>query len=203
MRALAALALDDPGIEPWAYLNHGGPTGAPVPLSPDPLVGYEWWPSVNATALQCYDVLPVAVTVLANGAAFGELASLTTATPRVTVSGAGSFMVDIGTESAAWLEFDSPNLAPGDLHLVQLGISEWAEPLKQGVPVAYGSGCGGGGSTCTYRLETNSELYEGVRYAFFTTAAAPSAPFTITAMRAVSQVCACVRGACGCVYWFV
>ena len=99
--------------------------------------------------------------------------------PSVTASGAGSFTVDFATESAAWVEVDSPDIAAADAALLSLGFSEWAgEALKQQAPKRYGN---------TFRLETNDQLYEGVRYGFVTLSAAPSAPFTITAVRAVSQ----------------
>ena len=64
--------------------------------------------------------------------------------------------------------------------------------FKQGGAHVYGTNCGTGGADniCTYRLETNPvgpELYEGVRYGFITLRSAPSAPFTITALRVVGQ----------------
>ena len=69
-------------------------------------------------------------------------------------------------ESAAWIEFDSPDLSPADASLITLSFAEWSEiPLKTQKPVAYGT---------TYRLETNSQLYEGVRYGWFTVNSAPS-----------------------------
>ena len=94
-RATRIGVRDDPSIEPWAYLNNGAFSGPRVPLSPDPLVSYQWWPSVNGSALQCFDALPVAVVALENAGAFENLESLMTAAPRVTVSGAGSFMVRV------------------------------------------------------------------------------------------------------------
>lgn len=76
------------------------------------------------------------------------------------------------------LEFDSSNLLSADLHLVSLGIGEWTEVQKAGTPKAYSG---------TYRLETNDQLYEGVRFAFLTVSAAPSQPFNVSMLRAVSQ----------------
>lgn len=107
------------------------------------------------------------------------------------VSGPGSFVFDIAVasdrrfihdphpldtftrsdltrlqESAAWIEFDSPDLSAADAARVQLSFAEWAaNPLKTGPPVAYGT---------TYRLETNPQLYEGVRYGWFNMTEAPS-----------------------------
>jgi len=121
------------------------------------------------------------------GDAFGNWTSLTaqSAGPcAVTVTGGGGIIIDFGTELPAWLEVDSPDLAAVDLPLLQLGTGEYSAvdiigtTPKQGVPKQYGT---------TYRLETNSQLYEGVRYGFLFMAAAPSRPFTITALRAVVQ----------------
>ena len=172
---------DDPGIEPYAYLNSGAFSGPAAPPSPDPLVRYQWDASANTTELQLYDVLPVSAALLPGtpASAFAGLASLATASPRVTASGAGAFQVDFATESAAWVELDSPDISDADAALLVLGFSEWAgQALKQQAPKRYGA---------TFRLETNVQLYEGVRYGFVTLTAAPSAPFTITAVRAVSQ----------------
>ena len=172
---------DDPAIEPYAYLNSGAFSGPPVPLSPDPLVRYQWGAGANTTELQLYDVLPVSAALLPGtpAAAFAGLASLATASPRVTASGAGAFQVDFATESAAWVELDSPDISDADAALLVLGFSEWAgQALKQQAPKRYGA---------TFRLETNVQLYEGVRYGFVALTAAPSVPFTITAVRAVSQ----------------
>jgi hypothetical protein len=58
---------------------------------------------------------------------------------------------------------------------------DWVGGFKEDNPKKYGSG------PTTYRLETNSELYEGVRFGFIRLAAAPTRPFTITGLRAVSQ----------------
>lgn len=102
----------------------------------------------------------------------------------MTVVGSGGIMVDFGVELPAWVELDSPDLAPGDLPLLQLGTGEYAAvdiigtTAKQGVPKQYGG---------TFRLETNAQLYEGVRYGFLFLTAAPSRPFTVTALRAVVQ----------------
>ena len=169
--------------EPWLPLNNGGFTGAPQPLSPDPLVTYVWRASANTTALQLYTVLPVHAELMpgTSPSSFANLASLVGAAANASakVSGAGAFTVDFGTESAAWVELDSPDLQAVDLPLLSLGFAEWAgEALKVGQPVQYGS---------TYRLETNADLYEGVRFGYVFLSRAPSQPFTITALRCVSQ----------------
>lgn len=173
--------------EPFQYLNLYSTGGTPQPLSPDPLMTYSWSAGVNTTALQLYNMLPVSASLYGSTPAdsFSNLQSLVainnvTGQSAVIVSGAGTFQVDFGVENAAWLEFDSPDLLPADAARVQLSVSEWTEPYigKIKAPVAYNS---------TYRLETNAQLYEGVRFGFFIMTDAPSQPFTITGMRAVTQ----------------
>ena len=193
--AAARVAVrDDPAIEPYAYLNNGAFSGPAAPLSPDPLVRFQWGSGANLTDLQLYDVLPAsaALTPGTPADAFAGLASLATPSPRVTVAGAGGFVIDFGVESAAWLELDvlaASAPSPADLGLVRLGLSEWAEPLqnKWREPVPYGAQPGG---VVTLRLEPSApgpQLYEGLRFGFVNMSAAPSAPFTIVAARAVSQ----------------
>lgn len=179
-----ARAQDSPSIEPYQYLNGGAFNGPTNPLSPDPLLTYRWGTGVNTSALQIYDMLPISVSVTPGtpSSSFTNLQSLVNAdgNASVTVNGAGGFMVDIGVESASWLEFDSPDLLAADLANIQLSVSEWTEEYigKILVPKQYNT---------TYRLETNDQLYEGVRFGFFFMKAPPSQPFTISAVRAVSQ----------------
>ena len=175
--------------EPWPPLNGGGFRGAPQPQSPDPLVRYEWDAGVNASVLQIFPVPATACGPAAGTAAdsfLGAASAVGSVACSITVRGAGTLEVDFGVELPAWVEFDAVGV-PADASM-SLGIGEYnavdyVGGFKADKPVAY---CGAGGA-CTYRLETNSELYEGVRYAFLTLASAPSAPFTITALRAVSQ----------------
>lgn len=180
---------DNPSIEPYVYLQGGSFSNNPQPLSPDPLVQYQWTDSsVNTTALQIFDTLPIAVTVLSNPSSFTNLSSCIggQGPTDITVTGTGSFMIDFGTESAAWLEIDSPDLDPTEaLALLVLGISEYNEIEKQGTPKNYPLGGTSNGNT--YRLETNNLLYEGVRFGFVNVTNNPSSPFHITAIRAVSQ----------------
>jgi alpha-L-rhamnosidase len=92
----------------------------------------------------------------------------------------------------AWIEFDSPDLAPADLPAVTLGVSEYNEfevcnlGEKIGVPVAYRGAASPG--TTTYRLEINPGLYEGVRFAWLWLSAPPSRPWHLTALRLVCQI---------------
>lgn len=147
--------------EPWPELHGGSFSGPPVPSSPDPLVRYVWPAGVNTSELQIFAAAAVSV-----GPAVGTpLASFTNASSAVgsvscaiVVSGAGTLVVDFGVEMAAWLEFDSPDLAAADASSVVLGISEydavdWVGGWKRDTPKAH---CAA--DLCTFRLETNDEL---------------------------------------------
>lgn len=182
--------------EPWKPLHGGSFSGPSQPLSPDPLVSYVWPAgAVNDTLLQIFTVAAVAVGPAPGTppAAFGNASSAVGNTScAITVHGAGTLVLDFGVELPAWLEFDSADLSDADAAHVVLGISEYSTvdyvgAFKEGPPVRYGTGCGTGTSACTYRLETNSELYEGVRFGFLTLSQAPSRPFLITGIRAVAQ----------------
>ena len=87
--ALAANSAAGPplGSAPELYqpLHGGAFTGKPAPLSPDPLAAYVFGPGVNHTALQIFTVRPVAVAVLSGKCDGCE--SLTTATPKATITG--------------------------------------------------------------------------------------------------------------------
>ena len=177
----------DPAIEPYLYLNNGAFSGKAVTSSPDPLVAYQWNNQANLTALQIFDLLPTTVLLTqgTSSAAFLYLDSLVSSSPAVLAIGPGGFVVDFGTESAAWIEVDlAKRPSSTDLSLLRLGLSEWFEPLqnKWREPIPYENG-----DVFTLRLETNSELYEGVRYGYFNLSGVVSSPMIITAMRAVSQ----------------
>jgi hypothetical protein len=187
--------------QPWAPLNGGGFTGAPAPQSPDPLARYRWpFPGTDDTQLQIYESPAVAAgpapgtrgdAFLNTSSAAGSIAC------AIRVVGNGSLVVDFGVERAGWFEFDSADLLPADAGGIVMGLSEyetvdWLNGFKQGGARVYGANCGAGGAAnvCTYRLETNPvgpELYEGIRYGFLTLRSAPSAPFTISALRVVGQ----------------
>lgn len=184
--------------EPWPPLHGGAFSGPPRPLSPDPLVRYVWTdiPSVNDTILQLIPVAPVSCGPLPGtpAASFSNASACAgTFYPTIRVSGAGTLVIDFAVEMPAWLEFDSADLLPGDASALVLGTGEYNRVdysigYKRGAPKVYPSpsACNGA-APCTYRLETNPELYEGVRYGFITLATPPSRPFTITGLRAVSQ----------------
>ena len=115
--------------QPWPPLHGGGFTGPAAPFSPDPLVRYAWTdiPSINDTVLQIFPVAPVAcgpapgtpASSFSNASSCGGAQS-----PAITVSGAGTLVVDFGVELPAWFEFDSPDLDPATLPSLIMGISE-------------------------------------------------------------------------------
>jgi hypothetical protein len=161
--------------EPYAYVGNGSFSGPAVPESPDPLVAYRWPGPKASDALEIYLLKPKAVSA-DKPESFANLTSLAGDSPDVTVKGAGAILLDFGRESAAWVEFDSPDCPGG----VEMSISEYNEPAphKTMAPVKHGD---------TYRLELNRELYEGVRFAWIHVKA-PASPWHIKGIRAVCQV---------------
>lgn len=139
---------------------------------------YRWSHPQASDDLQTYVLEPITTYT-------ETLASFRTLHPNTsfTVEGGGSMRFDFGVESAAWLEFDSPDLSGA----VELSISEYNEPaivnsgpahrFKTAPPHRYGN---------TYRLELNSEFYEGVRFGWIHVRTFDR-PWTITAVRAVCQ----------------
>lgn len=171
--------------EPFPPLGGGAFVGSNLPDSPDPLVGYRWKGPKGTDELQVFTLPPTTVTVDSPGA-FLNANSLCTHKPAVTVNGSGSICADFGVESAAWLEFDSPDLGDSG-PTVEMSVSEYnepgvvnpgpAHPVKTLAPIRHGT---------TYRLELNALLFEGVRFGWihirqFTR------PWHITGMRLVCQ----------------
>jgi hypothetical protein len=161
--------------EPYVPLCGGGFTGPAVPESPDPLVSYRWSNINPADDLQTYTLKPAAVWT-DKPASFQDLATLTTDKPDATVRGTGDIRLDFGVESPAWVEFDSADCPGG----VEMSISEHNEPRegKTKEPVRHGD---------TFRLELNTELFEGVRFAWIHVRSS-ARPWHITGIRAVCQV---------------
>jgi hypothetical protein len=170
--------------EPYPYVSGGSFSGPAVPLSPDPLVSYRWPNPTADDGLEIYLRKPVVVEA-DNAGSFTNLQSLTSDNPNVTVNGVGSIRMDFGVENAAWLEFDSPDL-PSSAQ-VEMSISEYNQPaitmddaehhIKTLKPIKYGN---------TYRLELNSELYEGVRFGWIHVRS-NSSSWHITGVRLVCQ----------------
>ena len=178
------LSLDPPPIpEPFPVLHGGDFTGVAAPESPDPLVAYRWQQPKATDEPQLYVLRPVGVAATPT-AAFDNLAAATAAKGAITVRGTGSLRFDFGVESAAWLEFDSPDLNGS----VEASISEYNEPaivnvgaqtpVKTMPLVKHGH---------TYRLELNKELYEGVRFGWIHVRTFGQ-PWHITDVRAVCQI---------------
>ena len=173
-----------PMAEPYPYVRSGSFSGPAVPSSPDPLVAYRWPNPLATDGLEIYLQKPITVIADTN-ASFANLQSLTGANPNVTVNGLGSIQMDFGRESAAWLEFDSPDLP--NVNDVQMSISEYNLPeitqfggahnVKTLTPTQYGH---------TYRLELNSQLYEGVRFGWIHVNSFTS-PWHITGLRLICQ----------------
>ncbi len=171
------------GPSPYPLLNGGDFSGPAIDASPDPLIRYHWEKTGADDDLQIYYLLPVSVSA-DQPRFFENLASLKTSNPNVLVKGVGSIRVDFGVESAAWLEFDSPDLA-GE---VTMSISEYHRPaivnagaqkrFKTQEPVKHGN---------TYRLELNDKLYEGVRFGWIHVKKLEK-PFHITGLRLVCQI---------------
>ena len=153
--------------EPWPPLSGGAFSGAPAPLSPDPLVRYRWplaGGSVNDSVLQIYELPAVSVgagpgtSPLAFSNSSSAIGSVSCA---IRVVGAGTLIFDFGVEAPAWWEFDSPDLPAETAAALRMGSGEYNSVgfyagYKSAAPTRY---CRG--ARCTYRLETNPELYEG------------------------------------------
>lgn len=149
-----------PASQPYPYITSGRFSGPDIPHSPDPLVSYQWPEPKAADSLEVYTLSPDSVHTEATES-IANVESLSGDSPDVIVKGEGDIRLDFGQVNAAWLEFDSPDLAGS----VEMSISEYNEPavvnagaqnrLKTKIPVKYGN---------TYRLELNDELYEGVRF---------------------------------------
>ena len=200
--ALAINSFPSPGSsgiapEPWPPLSGGSFSGLPAPQSPDPLIQYVWpLDAVNDTILQIYQIPAVAISLLpgTETSAFTNISSAVESIAcEIHVIGNGTLVIDFGVELAGWIELDVMDLLDIDVNGINIGIGEYSGvefvgQFKRAVPVKYGTNCDI--SLCTYRLETNPvgpELYEGVRFAFFTLTKPPSQPFTIKALRAVGQ----------------
>jgi alpha-L-rhamnosidase len=175
--------------EPYAPLHGGQFSGRPAPLSPDPLVRYQFGPSVNRTALQLFTVRPTSVQVLRGGCVGCATLSSSAAPPHATITAPLTILrIDFGVELPAWLEIDSPDYN-SSLHApITMGVGEYHTPWqsggtshKSGTPKRYGH---------TWRLETNPSLYEGLRYGFLMVGSLGHGafrPFTLGVVRAVTQ----------------
>jgi len=168
---------------PYQPLHDGAFTGPAVPLSPDPLVRY-FWPDPRSTDdLQYYLLRPVKVFTAQPGA-FAGLKSASKPRCNITVRGTGSLRFDFGVESAAWLEFDSPDLNPDMPGSVQMGFSEFTAPAWEKC-IAAPTWIGGH----TYCLKLKGKFdYNGVRFGWIYVRSFNGRPWHITNVRLVCQV---------------
>jgi alpha-L-rhamnosidase len=154
--------------ERYQYLNdhceHGNPQ---VEASPDPLVSMTWSERTNVSQLQIYRIdRPVRYWVSPPDAvefvASDVFSSLDLTAPfSILVYRNCTVTLDWGVERAAWFELISGDeLSSTDRFQVKASISEYNEPYpgKTRSLTKYGNH--------TYRLETNPQLYEGVRFTF-------------------------------------
>jgi alpha-L-rhamnosidase len=159
-------SFDYEAPEPYEHLNNVCADCNPqVEQSPDPLVSMTW--NAGDSKLQMYRVFhPKDYKVHPSNVVIPGIDSLLsdnkdTSVP-LTITQSCSIMLDWGVERAAWLELTSPDdLSPNSssTHVkVQAALSEFNIPYpgKMQPLVRYGNH--------TYRLETNKELYEGVRF---------------------------------------
>ena len=177
--------------EPFPLLHGDNRAGAPTePASPDPLVRTTWPATgINLTALQRYETYVPVKWVADPPSAFFGLETLSTGKPNITVNSKGTLRLDWGVEHPAWMEFTSPDL--GDQAIsCSAAISEYNEPWQVKAKVKPVTAYAGG----NYRLETNPELYEGVRFSWIifeppeSDGTVDAVPWHITGLRLVSQV---------------
>jgi alpha-L-rhamnosidase len=156
--------------EPFPYLKDYCADCLPeVDASPDPLVRYSWDDSVNASQLQIYRIhQPTSYKVLPrNAISENDLQVFfreKSVEPPATVSTSlkiyqnCTIVLDWGVERAAWFELQMK--APPSTATILASLSEFNEPYpgKTKELTRYGE--------LTYRLETNDELYEGIRFTF-------------------------------------
>jgi alpha-L-rhamnosidase len=163
--------------EPYKPLHGGRFSGPAISLSPDPLARYRWRQTNPDDTLQYYMLRPVAVSTSAPGA-FQDLQSARGGACDISVNGTGAILFDFGTESAAWMEFDSSDLAGH----VEMGVSEFNAPANENCiagPERIGN---------TYRLKLNPQFYEGVRFGWIYVRSFSGKPWHISAVRLVCQI---------------
>eukprot|EP01084_Bolivina_argentea_P065849 120033_1 len=181
-------------IEPYPPL-HGGSWKNNSYLSQfsfDPIINYIWRlndSSLNTSALQIYNVTPKYATTDHEGS-FDNLYSmyLTPNDINVIVYGPGNITIDFGFENAGWFEIDSNDCDDNGL---TMSISEYNEPgktldpsfPKTLKPVKYTNN-----GITTYRLETNKQLYDGVRFGFIHVSKQTNKPWHIIGVRVVAQI---------------
>ncbi len=166
-----------PGIQaPYKSIS-GTFSGMQVAHSPDPLVALRWENPRWTDSLEVYVLTPARV--IADNTENVSIKNNTS----MTVNGACNLLFDFGRVSAAWFEFEAPEI-DGE---IEMSISEFNEPAvfnlgsqhpkKTAAPTRHGN---------TWRLELNKELYEGVRYAWIHIHSL-NKPLDISSVRLVCQ----------------
>lgn len=163
--------------EPYRPLEGGAFKGKSTSFSPDPIIGYQWKKPVADDSLQIYRLFPK------SHAAYPYKA-FSVHGSDITINGTGDIRFDFGQVNAGWVEFESDSV----LGEILVSISEYTEPaiLNSGAqnpvktlkPTRHGN---------TYRLELNSQLYEGVRFAWLHVKTFTK-PWKLTNFRLVCQI---------------
>jgi hypothetical protein len=171
--------VQSPAFSPYQPLHGGAFSGPAVPLSPDPLVRYTWQNPLSTDDLQYYLLRPVTV-FTDESESFSGLKSASGRHCNITVRGTGSIQFDFGVESAAWLEFDSPDMPGG----VEMGVSEFNAPAWEHC-IAAPTNTGGH----TYCLKLKGRFdYNGVRFGWIYVRSFDGRPWHITNVRLVCQI---------------
>ena len=190
--------------EPFEYLHDCcDDCLPPVPESPDPLVSVTWETKSkkgSSIPLQIYRTFqPISITTIGDDDASVTINNDDDNGPRIVVrknhknnsnfdspnnSTTTTIVMDWGSERAAWFELVSldDDLIDNDWVTIQASISEFNAPYPgKTMPLTkYGNH--------TYRLETNKELYEGVRFTFLHFEFHASGELTIDDVSIVSKI---------------
>ena len=190
-----------PPMISYPSLSGGAFSGSPAPSSPDPLASYRWEAAtIQAQQFQEYRREPLKLLasepVPSSFSGASTLLQGSAGAGAMVVSGPGSVGFDFGSECAGWLEFDSADL---DLASVAVSLSSSEFTLPQFTTPTGENNHG----NCTlparavmgipgrYQLAINTQLYEGLRYAWLHVQAVSGNPpikFTVTNVTAVCQV---------------
>ena len=154
--------------EPYPPLSNGVFTNNTNPNSLDPLVSYVWDASFpgDTQQLQVFSQPPIYAAAYPSASAH-NLSSLINSTFNSSFAsldasqGPVEVIISFATEHACWLEIIVPGGVPTDGMLVA-AISEY-NSLR---PDGYHSLIQRGSIVGELRLETNAELFDGLRYAF-------------------------------------
>lgn len=167
-------------LNPYPEVHGGSRVGATIPGSPDPYSNYVWDLDGldDPFAYQMYVDLPIGATGLP-ASSFSGIDAMRTG-GSVSVHGPGLLTVKFAQEAACWVEFDSNQLDSSGGAL-DISISENILPGEnyRVTPARYGQ---------TYRVETNNQLYEGIRYAIVNVTTVGSGGWSLTKFRRKCQV---------------